>query len=476
MGVSAGPDAIDNGLVLALDGADKNSYKTDNNLLDLSTWYVGANSTTGVTGFGFNETDSGENTLIADTDPFGNTAVIWKAQSPDGVNDGGWNTNYIDVDHTKLYRFSVWVNRKVTGTDGRFYFGTRGYNSSLSNVGVLIRSSGSNSTNPYFYYSSEPPTSAELPEDEWVLVVAHVWPSGSGTGSNKEDSGFYNTDGTKRTVTTPYTLVDMVWNTTVTKTAHRSYLFYSEGDATVIQHWAYPRIDLVDGTEPSISDLINNRVNDRYWYDLSGNGRNATLLSGIQKSEEKGGCLDFNRTNDSFAVIPHDATISSQVFGTSNNFTLSAWFVIDAYVNYSCFIQKAFGGSYSNTTAGLWSEATNELKFVMGTNEGGNPSGSTFNIKYDATPGVWYNMVGVADGTNAILYINGEQVGSPVNIASSLTRTRSENTSDITIGRRSINSTPECDGRISNVSVYNRGLSADEVKQNFNATRGRYGI
>jgi len=212
------------------------------------------------------------------------------------------------------------------------------------------------------------------------------------------------------------------------------------------------------------------------WSDLSGNGRNATLYNNVSYSSEKNGCLDFNRNDDSYATIPHDATISSEVFGTSTNFTLSAWFVIDDYVNYSCFIQKASSGSYSNTTAGLWSEATNELKFVMGTNEGGNPSGSNLQITYNATPGVWYNMVGVADGTNAILYINGEQHGSAVNIASTITRTRSENTSDITIGRRSINSNPELNGRISNVSVYNRGLTASEVQQNFNALRGRFGI
>jgi hypothetical protein len=212
------------------------------------------------------------------------------------------------------------------------------------------------------------------------------------------------------------------------------------------------------------------------WTDLSGNGRNATLLNNIQYSSENGGCLDFNRTDDSYATIPHDSTISNQVFGTSNNFTLSAWFVIDEYVNYSCFIQKAFGGSYSNTTAGLWSEATNELKFVMGTNEGSNPSGSNLQITYIATPGVWYNMVGVADGTNAILYINGEQVGSPVNIASTLTRTRSTNGSPITIGTRSTNSTPECDGRIANISVYNKALTPQEIQQNFNVLRGRFGI
>ena len=213
------------------------------------------------------------------------------------------------------------------------------------------------------------------------------------------------------------------------------------------------------------------------WSDLSGNGRNATLYNSVAYSSEKNGCLDFNRTNDSYARIPHDATISSQVFGTSTNFTLSAWFVIDNYVNYSCFIQKATSGSYSNTTAGLWSEATNQLVFVMGSNEGSNPSGSYLRIYHNNTvPGQWYNMVGVADGTNATLYINGEPHGSAVNIASTITRTRSENTADITIGRRSMASTPECDGRIANISVYNRGLTASEVKQNFNATRGRFGI
>jgi hypothetical protein len=42
------------------------------------------------------------------------------------------------------------------------------------------------------------------------------------------------------------------------------------------------------------------------------------------------------------------------------------------------------------------------------------------------------------------------------------------------IGRGTVD---ECfGGNISNVSVYNRLLSADEVAQNFNALRGRYGI
>ena len=210
------------------------------------------------------------------------------------------------------------------------------------------------------------------------------------------------------------------------------------------------------------------------WYDLSGNSRNASLFNGYAYSTDKSGIIDFNTTDDTYATIPHDSTISNEVFGTSVNFTLSAWFVIDTYINYSCFIQKATSGSYSNTTAGLWSEATNRLKFVMGSNEGSNPAGSNLQISYTATPGTWYNMVGVADGTNAKLYINGIQQGSSVNIASTITRTRSENTASITIGRRSINNTPECDGKIATISVYNKGLTASQVLQNYNAHKARF--
>ena len=462
MGVFAGPEVVEDGLVLCLDaGNPKKSYKTDNNLLDLSTWYVGANSTTGVTGFGFNETDSGENTLIADTDPFGNTAVIWKAQSPDGGADGGWNTNYIDVDHTKLYRFSVWVNRKVTGTDGRFYFGTRGYNSSLSNVGVLIRSSGNNSTNPYFYYSSQPPTSAELPEDEWVLVVAHVWPSGSGTGSNKEDSGIYNTDGTKRNITTPSSLVDMVWNTTVTKTAHRTYLFYSEGDASVIQHWAYPRIDLVDGTEPSISDLINNRVNDRYWYDLSGNGNNGTLVNGVGYVGTNGGSLSFDGVDDKVTLSSNN--INGLSSGTTE-FSILTWVKYNSTTLYTAFFEKQNG---TGTTIRLDMGWIGNVIYLTTSNS----DGTTVNqgsFTYGANnPNLWYHIALTCGGSSKKGYVN-----SVNTFSQTFTSYYPDNTYNLGIG----GNIRELNGNIAQTLIYNKALTAQEIQQNFNATRSRFGI
>ena len=465
MGVFAGPEIVEDGLVLALDGGNsKKSYKTDNNLLDVSTWYVGANSTTGVTGFNFNETDSGENTLIADTDPFGNTAVIWKAQSPDGSSDGGWGTSLVDVDHTKLYRFSVWVNRKVTGTDGRFYFGVRGYDSSLSNVGVLIRSSGSNSTNPYFVVSGNgTSSSATVPEDEWVLVVGHVWPSGSGTGSNKDDSGVWKTDGTKLTGTD--TFYDFVWNTTVTKTAHRTYLFYSEGDASVIQHWAYPRIDLVDGTEPSIDDLINNRVNSRYSYDLSGKSNHAVLFGTTSYSSSPS---KFN-TNATARTDQNYLTTSSEItFADGSEYTWDFYIKLRSSVEVT--YQSLLGRNSTNPWLSLYPASSSATSWNIRYRQSGGTYYNTSYINYDIINN-WGNItLSVDSSRNVNVYLNGE-FQETINPTTTLFYV-----DVITGGYSSGGNYYPLQGSIASCKLYNKALTASEVKQNFNATRGRFGI
>ena len=459
MGLAHSPRIVTNGLVLSFDaGNSGKSYKPDNNLLDVSTWYVGANSTTGVTGFGFNETDSGENTLIQDTDPFGNAAVIWKAYSPDGVNDGGWNSTYVDIDHTKLYRFSVWINRKVTGTDGRFYFGLQGYNSSNSNTGVIYRINGTNSTNPYSYFSSEPPTNAELPQDEWKLIVFHVWPSGSGTGSAKSDTGIWNANGTKRDVTTPNAPYDFVWNTTTAKTVHRTYLFYSEGDSSVIQHWCYPRIDLVDGTEPSISDLINNRTNSLYWYDISGNGNSKSLINGVSYSSSNQGFLTYDGVNDylDFFAPNLGDTVTVEMWCKIKSLSgmMFGWNRYDVYIpsgrlGYNTSASDLYGISSSDVTnLGLlnnWKHYVFEMRS---------------NISY----------------TNNKIYINGVELSLSQQLASESSTYRTFNSGNGRISGWLFSDSYRLNMDLATFKVYNRALTPSEVQQNFNALRGRFSI
>jgi hypothetical protein len=82
--------------------------------------------------------------------------------------------------------------------------------------------------------------------------------------------------------------------------------------------------------------------------------------------------------------------------------------------------------------------------------------------------------------------VSGSTSGSTVNVyaykdGSLLTATGSlywtlSSSSSYYVGRHWLYGTQILDGNIAQVSIYNRALSADEVSQNFNALRWRYGV
>jgi len=181
--------------------------------IDYSSWTLGTGSTTGFYRTGVDD----ENNRINGTDPWGNSTVVWEAQRTDvNRNDGGWNTSRFPVDHSQMYRFSVWINRKVIGTSGRDYLGTRGYGSI---DGVARITTGVITTNPYFEASNNPPTA--YGDDQWILLVGHVYPSNTTSTSLHADSGIYSLcDGKLENIGMDY-------------------------------KWL-----LIDGTEPSLDDLL----------------------------------------------------------------------------------------------------------------------------------------------------------------------------------------------------------------------------
>jgi hypothetical protein len=84
-------------------------------------------------------------------------------------------------------------------------------------------------------------------------------------------------------------------------------------------------------------------------------------------------------------------------------------------------------------------------------------------------PNTWYYAVGTYDGSTQLLYINGELVAT----GTSQTLATVESTAQI---GRQVNAGQYWNGQIAKVAIYNRALSATEVKQNFNALRGRFRI
>lgn len=215
------------------------------NLLDYSTWVVGTSGSQ----VGFGQNGDG-NSIVSDTDPFGNAAAIWRTLNNDATSDadGGWNTSSFAVDPTKLYRFSVWIQRRVLG-NGTYFFGCYGRDASDANIGVLNRSDGAVNTNAYFRYAA----GSEILGD-WFLLVGHIWPEGSGAGAIHDITGVWTRDGQKIAVPADY-----VWNTGTARASHRTYLYYST-DPITEQLWCYPRVDCVDGTEPTIEQLLSGEI------------------------------------------------------------------------------------------------------------------------------------------------------------------------------------------------------------------------
>ena len=82
----------------------------------------------------------------------------------------------------------------------------------------------------------------------------------------------------------------------------------------------------------------------------------------------------------------------------------------------------------------------------------------------------WYNVVGTYDGSNMRIYVNG--VLKNIRAQTGTLGANSETAKIGTYQGTNYNLT----GRISNVSIYNRALSAAEIQQNFNALRSRFSV
>jgi hypothetical protein len=215
-------------------------------LLDYTTWAAGNSS---ASGFSPNQDASGENALINSTDPWGNSKVIWEGRASGNNNaDGGWNTSAYNIDNTKTYRVSVWVKRPTATSGGTFYFGCNGYPTEV------LRTDGGAAGNPYWDCSS----SGNLAQNQWYLVVGYVYPYTYSSSTPNTESGLYTTTSGKIANNDGCNIaaMDLKFTSSTTQLAERNYLYYS-ADATTRLQWAYPRIDLVDGTQPTITQLLS---------------------------------------------------------------------------------------------------------------------------------------------------------------------------------------------------------------------------
>jgi hypothetical protein len=191
------------------------------------------------------------------------------------------------------------------------------------------------------------------------------------------------------------------------------------------------------------------------WNDISGNRNNGTLTNGPTFDAGNGGSIVFDGTNDFISILGSTSITTA---------TLLIWVYRDgAQPNYAgIFYSRGFqanGMSFFSTT--------NNLSYTW------NSSSSTFTFSSNLNvPNLQWSMCAVSiSATNAVLY-----VGSSSGLLSATNNV--SNSSTIVNGLRiaSDNFWSPFKGSVSNAMFYNRALSPTEILQNFNATKGRYGL
>ena len=189
------------------------------------------------------------------------------------------------------------------------------------------------------------------------------------------------------------------------------------------------------------------------WTDRSGNGNNGTLTNGPTFDSANGGSIVFAGDDDRVEC--------GTVTMTDNNFSLEVVFSWDDIDTSS--IGFLIAGNYEQLE--IHTANNNTLRFIPYD----YPNNSVLDATNIITSGINHVVFTAQNSSYSKAYKNGELFNtSPT--TSSITLNTSQT---VKIGSRTNNSY-YFDGKIYLSRIYNRTLTASEVLQNYNATKGRF--
>lgn len=204
-------------------------------------------------------------------------------------------------------------------------------------------------------------------------------------------------------------------------------------------------------------------------YDLSPNKYTATLVNGVTYSAARAPSFGFNgATNYRY--------INTGQYLSSETFTLSSWFKSSNTATYQMlFSKEQVGGTPWNYRLFLNQTAGTIQGDIAITGVNYNSLGGSTNL----CNGVWHNAVFVRSVALDTLYMYVD--GVLVNSMTDTTTGSMSNNQNCWIGLSaytgaSATGSYPMNGQIGQSLMYNIALTAEQVKQNFNAMRGVYGV
>jgi hypothetical protein len=198
--------------------------------------------------------------------------------------------------------------------------------------------------------------------------------------------------------------------------------------------------------------------------DKSGRGNNGTLNHGPTFNSGNGGSIVFDGNND---------YVSTPYSGSNNNsdFTFSTWFnPLNSTNTYSLNRGRDNSGNGWSLLLGTDNSSGNRYRAGVVKTDGGTvgyQAYSTSSVIFNQ----WVYITGVWISGNSInLYVNGV-FNSSVAVTGTSLRTSTEGW---VLG--SITTTLYSNIQVATAQIYNRALTSSEILQNYNATKGRFGL
>ena len=189
------------------------------------------------------------------------------------------------------------------------------------------------------------------------------------------------------------------------------------------------------------------------WFDLSGLN-NGTLTNGPTFNTGSLGSIVFDGTNDYAAI--------SNFVGNLTTFSVSHFIYLNSNQNTRTIFSN-YGVGNNGWVTGIRDDQNNVFKFYLG---------ATVHLYSNTVFSslTWYHAAITYDNGSPKIYINGI-----LDASSSSTLTPASSYYGNDVGRLGVGS-QYFDGRISNLQVYNRALTAQEVLQNYNAQKSKFGL
>lgn len=222
---------------------------------------------------------------------------------------------------------------------------------------------------------------------------------------------------------------------------------------------------VMDGLIASL-DAANTRCYPGTGNNVSGlvGGIGGTFINGVGFTSSNRGSFVFDGTDDYISI-----GTQSLIDGYQLPVTLMGWFKIDTYkLNTICGVYNGFANVYN-----LLRIDNSTYRFFL--SNASNGQFQYFDHTTSLSLNTWYFYAVIVSGSLAspslIMYLNDQaQSFSPSSLKTSVGLNI-----DYRIGA-SYTANEYFDGNIADYKFYNRALSAAEVRQNYNATKRRFGL